>query len=73
MVRREEEMRRMAGMWEERAIEFRRMWEKALRWERAARAREEGRVVGVIARGGQKEGGSLGGEFTSDSEVGDAE
>ena len=31
----------MAGMWEERAIEFRRMWEEALRWERAARAREE--------------------------------
>ena len=41
MERREEEMRRMAGMWEERAIEFRRMWEEALRWERASRAREE--------------------------------
>ena len=32
---------RMAMVWEERANEFRSMWEEAIRWERAARAREE--------------------------------
>ena len=64
-------MWRMAGMCEERAVEFRRLWEEALGWERAARAKEgEGGVIGIISRGGQKEGGSLGGECTPDSEVG---
>ena len=73
MERREEEMCRMAGMWEERSVDFRRIWEEALGWERAARAKEgEGGVIGIISRGGQEEGGSLGSEGAQDSELGDA-